>query len=535
MLFLSSCRNTYIIPPPGIWNPSEKSFTVTFDPNLPPGVSEDELTEMPESLEVKSGQTLDSSIVPTLAEGTGYIFDGWITAEGEAFTSDTKITSDIILYASWISAWDGTSSDTAFYNDNPEASEYSISTAAELRGLAELVNEGTDFTGKTVILESDIDLGNHEWTPIGIGENSFKGTFRGDSEEKIEIRNLKITNPSQLTKNSVYGAGLFGFIEDATISNLHINGEIDVSATDKDVRAGAVAGYVDNSVITNCESDAHIRINGKWAYSGGIVGYINETEISSCINNGKIEGYGFYQSQCGGIVALVYGTSSIDNCKNEGDVYAENTPAQTGDMDGTGCMAGGIAGYQEMGAGENIISKCTNTGNVTAKENGHNNTDAGGIVGYVLNLYNNASITVSECINEGVVLSIYNGGDFVTSQDSVYAAFGGGIASTLLNYFTVSDANIRISDCQNYGSVTGESNATTEDLKQSAIGGIIGIIQNLGGTISVIDNHNEGQLSTVMDIGYAVAVVVEASPVTISGNTDGTNQGLKEIGYTQEM
>lgn len=536
LLFLSSCKNTYIIPPPGIWNPSEKSFTVTFEPNLPTGVSEDKLTEMPESIEVKSGQTLDSSIAPKLADGAGYAFNGWLTAEGEAFTSDTKITSDITLYASWISTWDGTSSDTAFYYDNPDANEYSISTTAELRGLAELVNGGNDFSGKTIILENDIDLGNHEWTPIGIAGNAFKGTFRGKTDEKTEIRNLKITNPTQVTQSSVYGAGLFGFIKDAIISNLHINGEIDISATDKDVRAGSVAGYANDSTIENCVSDTAIKTSGKWTYSGGIAGYINNTKVIFSNNRGKIEGYGFEQSQCGGIVALVYGTSSINNCRNEGDVYAENTPEVNGDQDGIGCMAGGIAGYQEMGSGENSISKCTNTGNVTAKENGHNNSDAGGIVGYVLNLYNkNASIIISECINDGDVLSIYNGGEFNHSQygQYAYAAFGGGITGTLLNYQAASD--IKISGCKNYGSVTGESNATTTELKSSAIGGIVGIMQNIQGTITVKGNHNEGLLSTVMDIGYAVAVIVEASPVDVSNNTDGTTQGLNEIGFTQKI
>ena len=534
LLFLTSCRNTYIIPLPGILDPPEQRFTVTFEPALPSGVSEEDLTEMPESIEVKSGQTLDSSIAPKLAESTGYAFDGWITADGKAFTSDTKITSDITLYASWISVWDGSASDESFYDSGK--SEYSISTAAELRGLADLVNGGNDFSGKTIILESDIDLGNHEWTPIGIGGKSFKGTFRGNSEEKIEIRNLKMTSPSQLNYATTYGAGLFGFIEEATISNLHICGTIDVSSPENGIYAGPVAGYVNNSDISNCESDMDIKTTGEFAYSGGVAGYINNAKISSCINRGTIEGYGYDQSQCGGIVALVYGTSAIDNCRNEGDVYAENTPEANGDQDGTGCMAGGIAGYQEMGSGENIISSCINTGNITSKENGHNNSDAGGIVGYVLNLYNeNASITISECINEGDVLSFYNGGEFEHSLYGhyAYAAYGGGIAGTLLNYYA--NSAIEISECENYGSISGKSNATTEELQQSAIGGIIGIIQNIEGTAKIINNHNGGSLSSVSDAGYAVAVVIEASPVDVSGNTDGTAQGLKEIGFTQSM
>lgn len=45
-----------------------------------------------------------------------------------------------------------------------------ISDADDLAGLAELVNRTENpvsFSGKTVKLGADIDLGGKEWTPIG--------------------------------------------------------------------------------------------------------------------------------------------------------------------------------------------------------------------------------------------------------------------------------------------------------------------------------------------------------------------------------
>ncbi len=66
--------------------------------------------------------------------------------------------------SSTTAAWDGTI-DTEWYTDHESGTPYTISTAAQLAGLAKLVNEGTDFSGKTITLGADIDLGSKEWTP----------------------------------------------------------------------------------------------------------------------------------------------------------------------------------------------------------------------------------------------------------------------------------------------------------------------------------------------------------------------------------
>ena len=61
-------------------------------------------------------------------------------------------------------SWDGSTVDTSWYTGG---GPYSISTGAQLAGLAALVNAGEDFSGKTVLLTQDIDLGAKEWMPIG--------------------------------------------------------------------------------------------------------------------------------------------------------------------------------------------------------------------------------------------------------------------------------------------------------------------------------------------------------------------------------
>ena len=79
------------------------------------------------------------------------------------------------------------------------ADAFTLSTAAELAGLAKLVNEGKDFAGKAVTLGIDIDLGGHEWTPIGIGVRNgntvsgpaFSGTFNGSGKT---VSNLSVNS-----------------------------------------------------------------------------------------------------------------------------------------------------------------------------------------------------------------------------------------------------------------------------------------------------------------------------------------------------
>ena len=70
-----------------------------------------------------------------------------------------------------------------------EAGWYYIPDESGFAGLAVLVNglnghTATDFSGKIIFLQNDLDLSAHLWTPIGTIENyttykPFAGTFIG--------------------------------------------------------------------------------------------------------------------------------------------------------------------------------------------------------------------------------------------------------------------------------------------------------------------------------------------------------------------
>ena len=92
--------------------------------------------------------------------------------------------------------WDGTA-DTSWYTDHKTDTEYHFTTAEQLAGLAQLVNNKTasvSFKGKTIYLDNDLDLSGSQWTPIGDGSNQgrfFAGTFNGQHHKIMNLNHHK--------------------------------------------------------------------------------------------------------------------------------------------------------------------------------------------------------------------------------------------------------------------------------------------------------------------------------------------------------
>ena len=119
---------------------------------------------------------------------------------------------------------------TDWYNDTDP--EFTIVTAEQFAGFASLIDEGNTFEGKTVKLNSDLNLlkldanGNPIcFEPIGSyrKDTPFKGTFDGQGHT---ISNL-YQNTWALNNGYYYGdlgMGLFGKVEDATIKTIVMDG-----------------------------------------------------------------------------------------------------------------------------------------------------------------------------------------------------------------------------------------------------------------------------------------------------------------------
>jgi hypothetical protein len=233
-----------------------------------------------------------------------------------------------------------------FTGDGP----FEISTEIGLRAFAAAVNDGDDFSGKTVRLTSDITLTGN-WVPIGNGEgsyfglegNPFKGIFDGQYHKIFEL---------YVNKNDEHNlAGLFGFAEDAEIKNIGvINANVTANGDgyDNDSRAGILIGHTQGSVIIS-NSYATGEVSGyywdDWGgmiWLGGLVGYADGSlviENSYAIT--VINGYGsddYDMNSLGGFVGAASGDAELQIKYS----YAiSNMSAPGGEYD----YIGGILGY----------------------------------------------------------------------------------------------------------------------------------------------------------------------------------------------
>ena len=151
--------------------------------------------------EVAARRVLDNSLMfpPGKPTKEGFIFAGWYSdaACTQFFDYDnTHVTSDITLYAKWLTPTYDTYDLTPF--DNTFATEYHIANKAQLIGFVKAVNgiEGVrsanSFEGKTIYLDADILLNDtadwhhwgryayaESWEPIGLDGKAFRGCFEG--------------------------------------------------------------------------------------------------------------------------------------------------------------------------------------------------------------------------------------------------------------------------------------------------------------------------------------------------------------------
>ena len=181
---------------------------------------------------------------------------------------------------------------------------------AQLETFRDAVNGGNNYSGKTVRLMADLNLGDG-WTPIGIiddEDHSFKGTFDGQGNTIT----INVTASSTVL-------GLFGYFR-GTVENLKVTGK-----------------------VLNTETTLTSSTAGIVAYNRGI--------ISQCACVATIQG-----TIVGGIAGENHGT--ITNCYHQGNIYATNEDA--------GKYLGGIAGIENGVSISNVYAFCGQMDNVSS-------------------------------------------------------------------------------------------------------------------------------------------------------------------------
>ena len=193
--------------------------------------------------------------------------------------------TDITLYY-------GTKDDfvSAWYGDG-SATKYTIRSAEELAHLATLVNGGNDFSGKTVTLARDIDLGGVQWISIGVEGHPFKGKFAGGQG---------VTSNDELDCHKVSGLNgdLFGVVEGngykTTIQYVTISGG-----------TGRLVNELKSGKVENCMSTAKVDSSDENAAVGGLVGM---AETNATVSSS------YYYNADSINVPAVGGSGTVTNC-----------------------------------------------------------------------------------------------------------------------------------------------------------------------------------------------------------------------------
>ncbi len=292
----------------------------------------------------------------------------------------------------WIADGSPTAPDMSSNDGSSESKAIQITSGSELAWLAQQVNGGSDFSGLYIKLMENLDLSAHYWVPIGDDTNRFKGTFLGNDKT---INGMTVDGSYQY-------AGLFGRIESGTVSNLHIGSDCSVSSLLANSNTGSIAGGGLSSTITGCSNAGDVD-TGPGGYAGGIIG--------SQDNGGLVE-----------------------SCWN------------TGSIEGTDSLIGGIAGYS--GGGNCMIQQCYNSGSL---DNAYSN--GGGMAGGIVGFHD----------NYGTVQNCYNTGSIEIAGGSGLECYAGGIAGGQ----SYASGVVKIEYCYNTGTIAGNGSGTW-------VGGIVG-------------------------------------------------------------
>lgn len=228
-----------------------------------------------------------------------------------------------------VDTWDGTA-DTSWYTDHKTDTEYLITTAEQLAGLAKLVNDKTasvSFEGKTIYLDNDLDLSGTQWTPIGNGSNFgryFAGTFDGQYHKIMNLHHH--STGDELIRN-----GLFGVVSDGgTLKDLLVT-DADVASNDGSLLAGILADWVDGGTVENCYTSGKIENNVGDKMVGGLIGQCTgSTQVKGCGSNATVistESDEDHVDTVGGLIGQWENStdsSSITDCWFGGSVSCNN-------------------------------------------------------------------------------------------------------------------------------------------------------------------------------------------------------------------
>ena len=270
-----------------------------------------------------------------------------------------------------VDSWDGTA-DTSWYTDHKTDTEYHFTTAEQLAGLAQLVNDKTasvSFEGKTIYLDNDLDLSGSQWTPIGDGSNHrrfFAGTFNGQHHKIMNLNH-------HYTGDEVVRNGLFGVVSDGgTLKNLLVI-DADIASNDGSLIAGILADWVNGGTVENCYTSGKIENNVGSKFVGGLIGQCTwSAQVKGCGSDAKVISTESNEDDVDTVGGLIgqwensADSSSITDCWFGGSVSCNNIYSAVG-----GILGANFENFSGNKPGVIIKNCIVATKNITCAEPGN--------------------------------------------------------------------------------------------------------------------------------------------------------------------
>ena len=374
-------------------------------------------------------------------------------------------------------AWDGSIATAFAGGSGTENDPYQIADGAQLAYLASEVNKGQTYENSYFVLTADIDLANHDWTPIA---NSFSDALFGGTDYRIFAGNFD-------------GKGY-------TISNVSIGSETTPFESDVFGLFGATAGKISNLNLDTVSIHGIAKI-AKTAWGDAVVGFAGGLVGSSggSIENCHVTGLAMDMSApsnvrraaaywVGGLVGALDGAQLINECSVSGSITEKA---------GKGSI-GGLIG--ELGKAAKITYSRSNV-TVNVKADSRGGADVGGFIGKG-NGKTDAETVIRNCyatgnVTGGAYTGGFAGGLWGLNIKNCYASGNVSQAAAAMASFVGTDASDSayygsITNCFTTGSVTGSSPfqyafaEQSSATKRSEITNCYFAVENLG-----IKNQNE--------------------------------------------
>ncbi|MDY4254418.1 MAG: InlB B-repeat-containing protein, partial [Oscillospiraceae bacterium] len=398
---------------------------------------------------------------------------------------------DLELPTASADTWGGGSSSSGL---TQSGNSYYINNANGFEYFAQTVRNGTDYSGKTVYLNTDINMNYRAFSGIGVVDKYFRGTFDGQNHtisnlkinisddrvglfrntENATIRKLKVSS-ANITGSKRGTAVLVGYEGGTlTISDCHVTGaSVTGGAADKNSYTGGFVGESRGKLtISSSSYSGNVTASGG-KHLGGLVGYA-ETDgmgfynctVGTASARAKITVTGGNSNHIGGLLGCFggHGTVTVNNC----NVFAS-------EINAAGEHAGGLIGRHY---GHSNINNCNVTANLIKCAYAG---DAGGIIGWIEDdetVIKNCNVNVNEIYGQ-------------SCAGGIFGYYSGDTEGNIISDCSISFTSIKANSGGRAGGAVGATQGHVNITNVSVKGGTISSAgSDAGGLIGYVDDDD---------------------------------------------